>query len=201
MAQGGGACLPRIDIDLYANGAETLTGVQAYAGVLVPITIAPGATTFNSSTNVATKAAHAYFHSTRPIQYTNSGGALPSGLELDTDYWVIPLTSNTYKIANSFANALACAPVDARHRRRQHRPKTRPIARTPRRRAKWAAAEGFIVAMKMHVPADAELTATTGYTFTIPNRPRFVAIALGGVVASGTATMTANMYPVKELAS
>ncbi len=173
MAQGGGACLPRIDIDLYANGAETLTGVQAYAGVLVPITIAPGATTFNSSTNVATKAAHGYLLGDGPIQYTNSGGALPSGLELDTDYWVIPLTSNTYKIANSFANALAGVFVTL-VTAGSGTTEDAADSQNPAQTVKWLA-EGFIVG-EDGTAGDAELTATTN-TRSIPESSRFVAIA------------------------
>lgn len=36
-----------------------------------------------------------------------SGGALPTGTAIDTDYWIIKLTADTYNVATTKANALA----------------------------------------------------------------------------------------------
>ncbi len=46
------------------------------------------------------------------VQFTNAGGALPAGLNLATDYWLIELTSTTAKVALSLANAKAGTPVN-----------------------------------------------------------------------------------------
>lgn len=42
-----------------------------------------------------------------PVQVSNAGGALPTGLSALTDYWIIRLTDNTFKFATSLDNALA----------------------------------------------------------------------------------------------
>lgn len=41
------------------------------------------------------------------VQFTNSGGALPTGLSLATDYWLVRQSATTAKVATSFANAIA----------------------------------------------------------------------------------------------
>lgn len=42
-----------------------------------------------------------------PVQVSNSGGALPTGLALATNYYVIKVDANTIQLATSLANALA----------------------------------------------------------------------------------------------
>lgn len=41
------------------------------------------------------------------VRFTNSGGALPTGLSLNTDYWLVRQSATTAKVATSYANALA----------------------------------------------------------------------------------------------
>lgn len=50
----------------------------------------------------------------RKGQFTISGGTLPGGLSLATDYWLIQDANNSalYKVANSLANALAGTAID-----------------------------------------------------------------------------------------
>lgn len=57
---------------------------------------------------VITWTAHG-FTSACPVVFTNSGGALPTGITSGTTYWVVPssITTNTFQIATSLANALA----------------------------------------------------------------------------------------------
>lgn len=71
------------------------------------------ATGVDTSTEVITTATdHGLAFGTK-IQLTISGGgALPTGLALATDYFVILLSSNTLKLASSLANALAGTPVN-----------------------------------------------------------------------------------------
>lgn len=40
------------------------------------------------------------------VQFT-TGTTLPTGISLATDYYVVPITSSTYKVATSYANAVA----------------------------------------------------------------------------------------------
>lgn len=44
-----------------------------------------------------------------PVVFTNSGGGLPTGITSGTTYWVVPssVTTNTYSVATTVANALA----------------------------------------------------------------------------------------------
>jgi hypothetical protein len=41
------------------------------------------------------------------VRFTNSGGALPTGLSINTDYWLVRQGATTAKVATSYANALA----------------------------------------------------------------------------------------------
>ncbi|MEF8755929.1 MAG: hypothetical protein V5B60_18685 [Accumulibacter sp.] len=41
------------------------------------------------------------------VRFTNSGGALPTGLSAGTDYWLVRQSATTAKVATSYANALA----------------------------------------------------------------------------------------------
>jgi hypothetical protein len=42
-----------------------------------------------------------------PISFTNTGGALPGGLAVNTAYYAVPQSATTLFVATSFANALA----------------------------------------------------------------------------------------------
>jgi hypothetical protein len=46
-----------------------------------------------------------------PYRVTTSN-TLPTGLAVDTDYWIIAPTSGTFKLASSYANAIAVTPID-----------------------------------------------------------------------------------------
>lgn len=41
------------------------------------------------------------------VRFTNSGGALPTGLTAGTDYWLVRVSATTARVATSFANAIA----------------------------------------------------------------------------------------------
>lgn len=68
----------------------------------------PTAKTFtaNSGTSVFTATAHGFLTGLK-LQVSNSGGALPSGLSAVTDYFVIAIDANTFKLAISLVNAKA----------------------------------------------------------------------------------------------
>lgn len=48
----------------------------------------------------------------QPVRVSNSGGALPTGLAADTDYWPIQFDTNVVKLASSRANAIALTGID-----------------------------------------------------------------------------------------
>ena len=41
------------------------------------------------------------------VRFTNSGGALPTGLTAGTDYWIVRVSATTCRVATSLANAIA----------------------------------------------------------------------------------------------
>ncbi len=63
------------------------------------------ATITNATPAVVTRAAHGL--STGNIVYFTTTGALPTGLTANTRYWVNVLTSSTFRLSTSLANALA----------------------------------------------------------------------------------------------
>jgi hypothetical protein len=65
----------------------------------------------NTSTNAITLSAHTLRTGVK-CTLTNSGGALPGGLAVSTNYYVIKVDANTIKLANSLDNALLENPID-----------------------------------------------------------------------------------------
>lgn len=65
-----------------------------------------------AATDICTAAGHGKQTGFGPVRLTNSGGALPAGLAGSTDYWMIVIDANTFKLATSEANALAGTAVD-----------------------------------------------------------------------------------------
>lgn len=64
-----------------------------------------------ATTDIVTAVAHGLVTGDGPFRVTNSGGALPTGLAALTDYWIVRLTDDTFKLATSYANAVAATPV------------------------------------------------------------------------------------------
>lgn len=58
-----------------------------------------------------TAVAHGMATGDGPYRLTNSGGGLPAGTAVDTNYWIIKLTADTFRLASSYANAIALTPV------------------------------------------------------------------------------------------
>lgn len=81
-------------------------------GVVVAVTnSAPAAGTFTCAvTDICTKATHGYVTGLKIQASTTT--TLPAGLSTSTDYYVIYLTANTFKLASSLVNAQAGTAVD-----------------------------------------------------------------------------------------
>lgn len=93
----------------------------ALAGTAVDITdtgtgthtLSDKAFTFTAATtDICTAVDHGRVTGDGPHRLTNSGGALPAGLATGTDYWIIRLDDDTFKLATSFDNAIAGTAVD-----------------------------------------------------------------------------------------
>lgn len=63
-------------------------------------------------TEVVAITGHGFTTGEGPVRLSNSGGSLPLGLAIDTNYWIIAVDINTIAFATSRANALADTRVD-----------------------------------------------------------------------------------------
>lgn len=99
--------VPEFDLRLRAASAVTLTSPTLYAASEHAFTYADNdITTVTHGSDLFTKVAHGLLHGDGPIQFTNAGGALPAGMSLLTDYWVVYVDADTFKIATTQALAL-----------------------------------------------------------------------------------------------
>jgi hypothetical protein len=62
--------------------------------------------------DIVTMTAHGLITGDGPVQLTNSGGALPAGLAVGTDYWIIKIDADTFYLAASQSDAKAGTQVD-----------------------------------------------------------------------------------------
>jgi hypothetical protein len=101
--------IPEFDIDFVAAGTASgaLTDVFLYAAKLEAGTIADDDFTATHGTETFTATAHGLMTGDGPIRLTNSGGALPAGTAVDTDYYVIRVDADTFKLALTRADAWA----------------------------------------------------------------------------------------------
>lgn len=91
---------------------------QAVTDTSIVLTLAAADLTVSAVTNGAdsfTVVAHGMVTGEGPYRISNSGGALPAStpsLAVDTDYWIIKLTADTFSLAISYANAIALTAVN-----------------------------------------------------------------------------------------
>lgn len=86
---------------------ELAVTVAAWVAQGIPDTVF----TAVAATDICTAAAHGA-STGWAIQVSNSGGGLPAGLAAATTFWMIVLDVNTFKLATSYANALAGTAID-----------------------------------------------------------------------------------------
>lgn len=112
-------------LQILSNNAQSSTIAQTGAGNSVDVkqaksvnlklvisAVTPAAKAFTAAaTDICTAAAHGWQTGVK-LQVSNSGGALPSGLLAVTDYFVIKLTADTFKLAESLVLANAGTAVD-----------------------------------------------------------------------------------------
>lgn len=85
--------------------AEDTTNV--FDGAVVNSTLSNIDFTAANATETMTATAHGLVTGQGPYQLTNSGGGLPAGLSVLTNYWIIRTGADTFQFASSYANALA----------------------------------------------------------------------------------------------
>lgn len=101
----------RIDAARYRNP----TGLVAHASnafaisLQVPraLVVADFTFTGEADDDLLTATAHGLQTGDGPVRVSNSGGALPTGLAADTDYYVIRASANTFSLATTRENAIA----------------------------------------------------------------------------------------------
>lgn len=95
---------------LIAGGNTTLGGSLQVGGQT--LTFTNFTFTANSTSDQLTAVGHPLQTGDGPVRAANAGGALPGGLAAATDYWVIFVDINNFKLATSFANAMAGVAID-----------------------------------------------------------------------------------------
>lgn len=79
------------------------------AGKLARQTFADGDVTIDPSAggiDTINIASHGYETGDGPLRLSNSGGALPTGLAIDTDYWIVKVDDDNFALAASMGDAL-----------------------------------------------------------------------------------------------
>lgn len=87
--------LSMIDINAPAHDyiTRTLNVVAAFSKTITAVSTSNGNLTI---------AAHGFGNGDGPVQMSETGGALPTGFEADTDYYVIVVDANTIRLAATF---------------------------------------------------------------------------------------------------
>lgn len=107
VAQAFAQSLNSDSINLLAVGSY----VKGYALALIATVTTPAPKTFTAATtDICTAAAHGYL--TGLVLRGTTTTTLPAGLSLATDYYVIKIDANTFKLATSLVNANAGIAVD-----------------------------------------------------------------------------------------
>lgn len=100
----------RLDVVTVTLGATYKVVVEGQGATTTTVSYTTKADltfTADNTTETFTSTGHGMATGDGPYRVSNSGGALPSGLSVDTDYWVISTGTNTFQLATSKANALA----------------------------------------------------------------------------------------------
>lgn len=103
----------RLDVVSVSEGAiykVTVAGEGMTTTDVSYTTLADLTFTAANATEIFTSTAHGMVSGDGPYRVSNSGGALPAGLSVDTNYWIVELTADTFKLATTKALALAETP-------------------------------------------------------------------------------------------
>lgn len=112
IGRAAGSVTQRYDLGVVAVrvGQEYAVTVAGEGVTTTTVSYTPAADIVFTAANtgdIMTSVAHGMETGAGPYRLSNSGGALPTGLAADTNYWVIKLTADTYQYAASLADALA----------------------------------------------------------------------------------------------
>lgn len=185
----GDMSVPEFDLEVWAAASVNLTSAEIYGGVLHAHVIADDTFTAANASELFTAVAHGLQTGDGPIQLTTTT-TLPAGLSLATDYYVIRVDADTFRLATSFANALAGSYVSIT----TDGTGTHTLSDT-----------ATTMRMKLHSigllghAADGAvgLTDSKSYVIRCKHRPRCVAYAISATL-SGAVAVSASVSPVVE---
>lgn len=122
----GGPAMSEVQVSVSAFGDVSLTNLEPFArtengscsfGLLASAVelsatsdVAASATDVDDTTDEFTLTAHTFY--TGQLCRIATSNALPTGLEADTDYWIIVVDDNTVQLAASYEDALAETAID-----------------------------------------------------------------------------------------
>lgn len=181
--------VPEIDVEIWNDATGNLTAAELFGAALHPGVIADDDFTATHGTDTFTAASHGLLTGDGPIRLTNSGGALPAGLATATDYYVIRSSANDFKLATSFANALAGTAVEISG----NGTGTHTLVDTASTmRVHWHSLG------KLGQAEDGAITLTSrqAYATRAKHRPRVIAYGIIATIAAGN--VSSAMYPVFE---
>lgn len=99
--------VPEFRLEIWANASTNLSSAQLYSARKHPLVVADDEFVGEADDDTLTATGHGLLTGDGPVRVSNAGGALPGGLVAATDYWVIRVDDDVFKLATSFANAVA----------------------------------------------------------------------------------------------
>lgn len=182
----GGGVIPEFDLEIWSTGSLNLTVAELLAGkprLLVTADVVPTAVT--NATDLYTKTAHGLLTGDGPF-HAASSGTLPAGLAINTNYWVIKVDADTFKVAASLADALAATPV--------------PVDISTNGTGTLTFSDAGVKRIYWHslgaLPTPIALTNQRAYIARYPHRPDIAAYALVGTLSTGV--VSASITPVLD---
>jgi hypothetical protein len=187
---------PYVELELTGSTTIAVTGLNAVAMVLDAVTVASDTFSTTHGSDLFTQTSHGFLTGDGPIRVTNSGGALPAGLAADTNYYVIKIDGDTFKVATSRANALAGTVVNLTgDGTGTHTYVPWTSGNDVFQRVTWLqvdlgdyAVPGSDGLLGIAGDGAVALTATKGYTKRFRFSPRWSGLALEGTLDTGNVT-------------
>lgn len=105
FTSGASATIEQVHSGLVTD-INTVVG-KNFTAAFAPLVVADFVFTATNATETFTKVAHGLKTGDGPVRVSNAGGALPAGLAAATDYWVIRVDADNFKLATTLAFALA----------------------------------------------------------------------------------------------
>jgi hypothetical protein len=187
---------PFVEFEFTGSTTIAVTAASLRVGVLDTCTVASDTFTTTHAAETFTQSAHGFLTGDGPIRLTNSGGALPTGTAVDTDYYVIVDDANTFKLATTRANAVAGTNITiSSDGTGTHTYAGYTSGNTTFQRIQWLQVNmgeygsGTGGLLGVAGAGAIALTTATGYTQRIRHTPRAFAYALVATVDTGTVTV------------